>query len=453
MKNFNKNINGVTLVSLIITIIVLIILASIGTYSGVEVIKSSKFTKFTTEMKIMQTQVNKLYEQYKNGDDEVLNLGKEININQTVKDQADTVFTSEASGITDQVGFRYFDQDTIKGLNIEGVEEEFFINIEKRSVVSYEGIKYDGVTYYTLEQLPNGLYNVEYKENTNKPAFETNVEEIGDNKWRVSISKSDIKYEGYIDKWKVKYKLEGQEYWNTSDELGFVLNQSGKYLIKIANENVESEEKIITIYGKSLPNGYQLVEYIESTGTQYIDTGIIGTQDIIIDTTFSWTKYLSRWNYFFNAMAQSSDGYWYGIGQASGNRNTRVNMGGTGGLSNITSYTDVPYNDFTKHHYFIKEFSITVDESNTYEIQSKGDFSTVYPIAIFANNKVGAITEYSCARLYTFTMYNKDNIIRNFIPCYKKDSGEIGLYDLVEGKFYTNKGTGTEDFKKGADVN
>ncbi len=48
--------------SLVITIVILIILASIATYSGIEVIKSSKLTKFTTEMRIMQTQVNELYQ-------------------------------------------------------------------------------------------------------------------------------------------------------------------------------------------------------------------------------------------------------------------------------------------------------------------------------------------------------------------------------------------------------
>lgn len=62
MKNSCKKENGITLMSLVITIVILLILASIATYSGIEVIKSSKLTKFTTEMKIMQTQVNELYQ-------------------------------------------------------------------------------------------------------------------------------------------------------------------------------------------------------------------------------------------------------------------------------------------------------------------------------------------------------------------------------------------------------
>ena len=46
---------------------------------------------------------------------------------------------------------------------------------------------------------------------------------------------------------------------------------------------------------------------------------------------------------------------------------------------------------------------------------------------------------------------NEGKPFRHFIPCYRKSDNVIGLYDLVEGTFYTNSGTGT--FTKGSDVN
>ena len=55
---------GITLISLVTTIVILLILTSIATYSGVNIVKQSKFTKFTTQLKMMQTQVNELYEKY-----------------------------------------------------------------------------------------------------------------------------------------------------------------------------------------------------------------------------------------------------------------------------------------------------------------------------------------------------------------------------------------------------
>ena len=239
MKNYRNDIKGITLISLVITIIVLLILASVATYSGLSVIRSAKLEAFTTEMKIMQTQVNELYEKSKN-DDGIINLGKDLS---SVSSQANKVFTENESGITDKEGYRYFDKETIKDLNIDGVEGEFFVNISKRSVVSYYGFEYEGKNYYTLEQLPNGLYNVDYIENSEKPTFEVNTERYNEDKWKIVVG--NIQYNGYIDKWQVKYKLISQDTWNTSEDTTFFVGKPGKYEIKIQNGEIESEVKSI----------------------------------------------------------------------------------------------------------------------------------------------------------------------------------------------------------------
>lgn len=230
-----QNSKGITLVSLVITIIVLLILASIATYSGLNVVNSSKLTAFTAELKVMQTQVNTIYQE-----DKQEPIGQEITGD--IQTQANIVFTESESGITSQEGYRYWNQEQIKELGIEGVGQDFFVNLEKRSVVSYQGLSFEGKTYYTLNQLPNGLYNVEYTEpTTEKPTFKIDGECIGMDKWRITIS--NIQYNGYIDKWQVKYQLEGQESWYTSEDLSFVVNKDGTYKIQIMNGNVISEEQ------------------------------------------------------------------------------------------------------------------------------------------------------------------------------------------------------------------
>ena len=89
--------------------------------------------------------------------------------------------------------------------------------------------------------MPSGLYNVEYEnKNTGKPTFDVSAEEVSD-KYKISIS--NIQYSGYIDKWEVKYQKEGQDYWSTSEDLSFFVNEGGTYKIKIVNGSVESEEK------------------------------------------------------------------------------------------------------------------------------------------------------------------------------------------------------------------
>lgn len=249
MKKENK---GVTLISLAITVAVLIILASIATYSGVEVIRKSKLDNFTIEMETMQAEVNSLYQKANGNETVEINgntyTGSEIyNIGKDLDSQASKVFKSGASGITDSTGYRIYDQDIIKELGIDSVEEKFFINIQTRSVVSYDGLEYEGTVYYTLNQLPNGLYNVEYENrNTGKPTFSVSGTTTS------GITVSNIQYDGYIDKWKVKYQKEGQDYWSTSEELNFEVEGAGTYKIKLVNGDIESEvatvevEKIVT---------------------------------------------------------------------------------------------------------------------------------------------------------------------------------------------------------------
>ena len=54
-------------------------------------------------------------------------------------------------------------------------------------------------------------------------------------------------------------------------------------------------------------------------------------------------------------------------------------------------------------------------------------------------------------KIYSLKVWDNDTLIRNFIPVYRKIDSVIGLYDTIEGKFYTNAGTGT--FLKGGNVN
>ena len=234
-----KNTKGITLISLIITIIILVILASVGTYSGIEVIKSSKLTAFTAEMKIMQTEVNRIYEDY-NG---IEQYGSAIE--GAIEEQAIKVFTELAkdasADISGYTGYRYWNSDTINALGIDGVKQEFFVNLEKRSIVSYSGLNYEGKIYYTLAQLPDNLYNVQYEANKNykEPNFDVNVEEMGNDRWRIVIS--NIKYDGYIDKWKVFYRAGDKSNWSTSDDKNIVVDASGDYQIQLQYNEVTSQ--------------------------------------------------------------------------------------------------------------------------------------------------------------------------------------------------------------------
>lgn len=243
-----KNEKGVTLIALTVTIIVLIILASVGVTSGISTINSSKLTKFTSEMKTMQVNVNELYNSWKieekvtlgNAEyigDEILNIGKDL---LSVQDRVNVVFKPQSesgSGITETEGYRYFDFETLEFLGMKNMQQEFFVNIKKRMVISTEGIKNKGMMCYTLEQLPDGLYNVEYTPLLNDPVdFDINGKYLSDGKGRIDIF--NITYNGPINKWQVRYRIKGEEKWKnkgefTGNETEIEVDKVGVYEVQV----------------------------------------------------------------------------------------------------------------------------------------------------------------------------------------------------------------------------
>ena len=255
---------GITLISLAITILVIMVLTSVATYSGINAINMSKLTAFTTELKIMQTQINSIYQKYKENDiielnnqlyygqdkeetDDVktiLEIGEELDLTQ--KAILNELARDTETGIESADGYRYWSKDLISTLKIEGIRQDFYVNVAERSIVSCQGLKYKDKMYYTLNQLPESMYNVKYDNpNTAGPTFECSAKKIGSNKWEITVS--NIQYDGYIDKWDVQYKLEGKDYWNTSKDLSFVVDSTGNYTIRLIKDSIVSADVPLVI--------------------------------------------------------------------------------------------------------------------------------------------------------------------------------------------------------------
>ena len=188
-----------------------------------------------------------------------------------------------------------------------------------------------------------------------------------------------------------------------------------------------------------LPAEYQEVEYLESTGTQYIDTGIHTDPDIGI---FAKLYTISTGNKS-----------WFGS-----NNNTYASL-----ILNAYSPTEIEYqygNDYWGRKTFanavnsILEIHFTTDQqliindtvvvSNLRRITGRSSGS----IHLFVRSGGSAFV---VGRAYTFKIYYGAAKVLDLIPCYRKMDSKPGMYDLVSGTFFTNQGTG--EFTVGADVN
>lgn len=182
------------------------------------------------------------------------------------------------------------------------------------------------------------------------------------------------------------------------------------------------EETTIEIV--DVPTEYTPVEYIESSGTQYIDTGFKPNQNTKLEVTFQTSV---------KATIAACDTYWkdngYGVWSGAGEYGNEV-------------ITTLNMNKGTKSKIVVNKGVFTNDEVIVWEA-SAATFQTVYPLTIFALNRGGSITEYNNSlKIFSCKIYDDETLIRDFIPV-KDASGVACLYDKVSQTYFYNAGTGT----------
>lgn len=181
----------------------------------------------------------------------------------------------------------------------------------------------------------------------------------------------------------------------------------------------------------SMPTDYTPLEYIEGTGTQYINTGITPTQD----TSFAFGVYMNEiTGACIIGCIVSNDNNDYRIFNYSGQ--IYWDMQSSRLIGSASSFLASEYIDFEIGNNYVKKNGTTVLTGSTVS-----SFTGDCPIQILRDNPTGAST---CAkgRIYYLKIYNSGTLVRNMIPC-KNSSGAVGMYDTVEKKFYANNGTGT----------
>lgn len=174
----------------------------------------------------------------------------------------------------------------------------------------------------------------------------------------------------------------------------------------------------------ALPIGYKLLEYIESSGTQYINTGFRPNQNTRVTMELS-TSDSGSYTIFGSDVGWSSNGFAIGVG-----------FGHYG--SNTTSFNGL--NNGAKHSIDFNKNSIYIDNALKSTFPS-ATFQMNMDMVVFANNRSGEIQELTTMKLYSFKIYDNSTIVRDFIPC-KNSSGEVGLWDDINTKFYSNAGSG-----------
>ncbi len=211
----------------------------------------------------------------------------------------------------------------------------------------------------------------------------------------------------------------------------------------------------------ALPMGYLPLEYIESTGTQYINTRYNHQQNdkVVCDAIIAATGQ-RVWSCLFGAIWNNADN---GLVMEVSNNGAdkpylRYKRGGQNSqlvvLSNSTAVRGKRITITCQG----KTASWTDGTDGGTGSTSALTGNSQIPMLIFNANKATTANAVSTsdnwwtsAKLYGFQIFDANNVAkRDFVPC-RTELGEAGLWDKVEGKFYGNSGTGILRGSDGAD--
>lgn len=183
----------------------------------------------------------------------------------------------------------------------------------------------------------------------------------------------------------------------------------------------------------NFPTEYIRVEYIESDGNQYINTNIIPNNEMGVYLKVSSSDVIHDLIYF-GSKGNGLTRFWIG------NVSSQLYYGWNG-LTDAQNRPAILVNTINeiKMNYFNDRKNILNDQM----IEQNLDVlvSNDYTITVFAGNNQGTASYKSKIKLYDLKVSQGGKIVNSFIPCYRKSDDVAGLYDIIEGVFYTNSGT------------
>ena len=190
----------------------------------------------------------------------------------------------------------------------------------------------------------------------------------------------------------------------------------------------------------SLKN-YQVLKYLESSGTQAIDTGIKYADDTCLYTQMQ-------------VLNNNTGGHIGAIDQCSDNTNDRFHFR----VDNSTFWAYAAHLESGSavtsvgdgwNQWFIDKINNRLSKNGSYAaLLALGAYgiaddshSTIWLFGRNSNNP--SYRQYATVRLSLTVIFHDESLERQMIPCRRLSDNELGMYDLVRREFLTNIGTGS----------
>ncbi len=192
-------------------------------------------------------------------------------------------------------------------------------------------------------------------------------------------------------------------------------------------------------HAATLPAGYTELEYLQTDGNSWIDTGIKGDMSYKYEIDFQQLDAGQYRNWGAFDQSGFSGGPNMSLTYATGFA-VRWTVSGSASqvLSNFSSL------DSNRHHIIIDNGYVTWDGVNKGRSTGHQD-NYVFGYNLFlgtVNPGGNTPTSNAKSKYYSYKVWNTSgDLIQDLIPA-KNSSGVVGMYDMVSGQFFTNAGTG-----------
>lgn len=181
----------------------------------------------------------------------------------------------------------------------------------------------------------------------------------------------------------------------------------------------------------TLPEGYLRLNYLQSSGTQYINTGFKPNSNTRAIFSILFGSIPSTDFGCFGARNAFQVEQFSLVFKRTGELLFQYeNQSSIAGTLSINNY----------HFIDINKNVINLDGNLT--TVTFANFQVSYPIVLFGMFQKTVHTSIVMTRMTSCKLYDNGTLIRDFVPCINP-SGEYGLYDAVNNQFYGNAGTGS----------
>ena len=227
------------------------------------------------------------------------------------------------------------------------------------------------------------------------------------------------------------------ELWGSEDGDTYkILDSAVKAEVTTARQAVAYMGKVEVPPDARLPAEYQEVAYLESTGTQWINTGIYPNDNTIkLEVKVAYNS--TTTGQLMGSGTSGNERFNFGI------ESSRFRFGFGGSWFNANSAV---LTADTEPHVWILDANTKTGSIDGVAETTTNTYSPAgaRAIVLFARG-TSAVAESgnrTKGKIYYAKIWNKGDLVRDLIPCYRKSDNEAGMYDLVTETFFTNAGTG-----------